>query len=377
MMNRKHRTYSISGSCAPGSEATASRAANGSARTRPSTRRSRALRRADRPGARRRPARMGCGRAARRRSRASSCSTSSPATPPRHAGAFAGDTLALPPRASWSTAAHDRSCRPCSAPSPTCPSSTPRTRACRSARSSCSPRWRANDPGFDDMLDYAHRHRGVIARFGRFPHRNEILGRASTPRKSSTCASPAPVLMAPNPEHRRRRPCRPRAGPPVRRARRVRGPGRADPFRPARRRRWPSSAPAARSAPPQCARRRCGCWPLATTRSRRVRGAGGSAGLLAGAWCSTAAAPRPPTNCSRCARRRAVASVHPVRSFADPAAGGCRNFRRHLLRRRRRCRRAGAARDPAFEAIGARLVPIDAAAKTVYHAASVFASTTW
>jgi uncharacterized protein (DUF924 family) len=38
-------------------------------------------------------------------------------------------------------------------------------------------------PGFDDMLDYAHRHRGVIARFGRFPHRNEILGRASTPEE--------------------------------------------------------------------------------------------------------------------------------------------------------------------------------------------------
>jgi uncharacterized protein (DUF924 family) len=35
-------------------------------------------------------------------------------------------------------------------------------------------------PGFDEMLDYAHRHRAVIARFGRFPHRNEILGRAST-----------------------------------------------------------------------------------------------------------------------------------------------------------------------------------------------------
>jgi uncharacterized protein (DUF924 family) len=35
--------------------------------------------------------------------------------------------------------------------------------------------------GFADMLDYAHRHRGVIARFGRFPHRNPILGRASTP----------------------------------------------------------------------------------------------------------------------------------------------------------------------------------------------------
>lgn len=34
--------------------------------------------------------------------------------------------------------------------------------------------------GFTEMLDYAHRHRGVIARFKRFPHRNPILGRAST-----------------------------------------------------------------------------------------------------------------------------------------------------------------------------------------------------
>ncbi len=35
--------------------------------------------------------------------------------------------------------------------------------------------------GFNEALDYAHRHRGVIARFGRFPHRNAILGRASSP----------------------------------------------------------------------------------------------------------------------------------------------------------------------------------------------------
>jgi uncharacterized protein (DUF924 family) len=38
----------------------------------------------------------------------------------------------------------------------------------------------AEHEGFTEMLDYAHRHRGVIARFGRFPHRNPILGRAST-----------------------------------------------------------------------------------------------------------------------------------------------------------------------------------------------------
>ena len=35
-------------------------------------------------------------------------------------------------------------------------------------------------PEHADMLDYAHRHRAVIERFGRFPHRNEILGRQST-----------------------------------------------------------------------------------------------------------------------------------------------------------------------------------------------------
>lgn len=34
---------------------------------------------------------------------------------------------------------------------------------------------------FDDFLDYARKHRDVVARFGRFPHRNAILGRPSTP----------------------------------------------------------------------------------------------------------------------------------------------------------------------------------------------------
>jgi uncharacterized protein (DUF924 family) len=38
----------------------------------------------------------------------------------------------------------------------------------------------ADQPVFADHLDYAERHQKVIARFGRFPHRNEILGRVST-----------------------------------------------------------------------------------------------------------------------------------------------------------------------------------------------------
>lgn len=33
---------------------------------------------------------------------------------------------------------------------------------------------------FDSALEYAIRHRDAIARFGRFPHRNALLGRAST-----------------------------------------------------------------------------------------------------------------------------------------------------------------------------------------------------
>ena len=36
---------------------------------------------------------------------------------------------------------------------------------------------------FEGFLDYAIRHRDVIARFGRFPHRNRILGRESTPEE--------------------------------------------------------------------------------------------------------------------------------------------------------------------------------------------------
>jgi uncharacterized protein (DUF924 family) len=36
------------------------------------------------------------------------------------------------------------------------------------------------DPDSISAIDYAHRHAEVIQRFGRFPHRNSILGRLST-----------------------------------------------------------------------------------------------------------------------------------------------------------------------------------------------------
>ena len=39
-------------------------------------------------------------------------------------------------------------------------------------------------------LDYAHKHQDVIERFGRFPHRNAILGRPSTAQESDYLAQP-------------------------------------------------------------------------------------------------------------------------------------------------------------------------------------------
>ncbi|RJL07801.1 DUF924 family protein [Paracoccus siganidrum] len=38
--------------------------------------------------------------------------------------------------------------------------------------------------GDADALDYAHQHRDIIARFGRFPHRNKVLGREDTPEEA-------------------------------------------------------------------------------------------------------------------------------------------------------------------------------------------------
>ena len=35
-----------------------------------------------------------------------------------------------------------------------------------------------------DVTEYAERHRDIVERFGRFPHRNEILGRETTPEEA-------------------------------------------------------------------------------------------------------------------------------------------------------------------------------------------------
>jgi uncharacterized protein (DUF924 family) len=43
------------------------------------------------------------------------------------------------------------------------------------------------DPG---LADWAVRHKAVVERFGRFPHRNAVLGRASTPEEEAFLKEP-------------------------------------------------------------------------------------------------------------------------------------------------------------------------------------------
>jgi uncharacterized protein (DUF924 family) len=47
-----------------------------------------------------------------------------------------------------------------------------------------------NNPDNQDAIDFAIRHLKIIERFGRFPHRNDILGRATTPEEEEFLRQP-------------------------------------------------------------------------------------------------------------------------------------------------------------------------------------------
>jgi uncharacterized protein (DUF924 family) len=49
-----------------------------------------------------------------------------------------------------------------------------------------------------EWLGYAEQHMRIVERFGRFPHRNDILGRASTPEEREFLTQPnSSFLRAP------------------------------------------------------------------------------------------------------------------------------------------------------------------------------------
>ncbi len=47
-----------------------------------------------------------------------------------------------------------------------------------------------SQPGLEKNLDFELRHRAIIERFGRYPHRNQILGRRSTAAEKAFLAEP-------------------------------------------------------------------------------------------------------------------------------------------------------------------------------------------
>ena len=73
---------------------------------------------------------------------------------------------------------------------PLCPDARPRRRAqnWRAVRMPRAPKMAVEAPeGWADdrrgNLDYFIKHREIIRKFGRFPHRNAVLGRDSTPEE--------------------------------------------------------------------------------------------------------------------------------------------------------------------------------------------------
>lgn len=54
-----------------------------------------------------------------------------------------------------------------------------RARFARAHQERCRGLFRGT--GETDNLKFAHEHADIIRRFGRFPHRNRVLGRATTP----------------------------------------------------------------------------------------------------------------------------------------------------------------------------------------------------
>jgi uncharacterized protein (DUF924 family) len=48
----------------------------------------------------------------------------------------------------------------------------------------------ARDAPWLDVRDFAVRHRDIVARFGRFPHRNALLGRETTPEEAEFLKQP-------------------------------------------------------------------------------------------------------------------------------------------------------------------------------------------
>lgn len=106
------------------------------------------------------------------------------------ARAFAGDARALAVARSMVAAGQDRALPPEQRAFVYLPYEHAEDLALQDESVRLFERLAADAAGFESMLDYARRHRDVIARYGRFPHRNAALSRASTPDELAFLARP-------------------------------------------------------------------------------------------------------------------------------------------------------------------------------------------
>lgn len=108
--------------------------------------------------------------------------------------AFAYDTLALASATQALDLGHDQALHPLQAVFLYLPFEHAEDPGAQARCVELFTRLRARAPAslathFDGYLDYARRHAEVIERFGRFPHRNAILGRPATPAEDAYLAA--------------------------------------------------------------------------------------------------------------------------------------------------------------------------------------------
>ena len=106
------------------------------------------------------------------------------------ARAFAGDARALPLALSLVDAGTEHLLQPVQRTFVYLPLEHAEDRALQARSVALFTALAAEAPELQGSLDYAHRHQEVIARFGRFPHRNTALGRTSTAEELEYLAQP-------------------------------------------------------------------------------------------------------------------------------------------------------------------------------------------
>jgi uncharacterized protein (DUF924 family) len=104
--------------------------------------------------------------------------------------AFAGDALALAAAQALVASGGDRALTPLQRWFVYLPFEHAEDRALQAESMRLFGALAAEHPALADTLEWAHKHQVIVDRFGRFPHRNAILGRVSTAEEEAFLREP-------------------------------------------------------------------------------------------------------------------------------------------------------------------------------------------